>query len=122
MAKAPGFADVKSRLQPPLTVDEARALATAFLLDRLDGVVALSGVVPLLAFTPPAAAPVLRALAPAGVGLLAQRGHGLGERLTCLFDDFLAVHRAALALYAVSLTPPMTRVAEGAAMHAGCMG
>jgi len=43
MAKAPGFADVKSRLQPPLTGDEARALATAFLLDRLDGVVALSG-------------------------------------------------------------------------------
>ncbi|PYM87763.1 MAG: hypothetical protein DME13_04710 [Candidatus Rokuibacteriota bacterium] len=102
MAKAPGFADVKSRLQPPLTAGEARALATAFLLDRLDGVVALSGVVPLLAFTPPAAAPVLRALAPAGVGLLAQRGDGLGERLTCLFDDLLAEHRAALALDADS--------------------
>ncbi len=123
MAKAPGFANVKSRLQPPLTADEARALARAFLLDRLDGVVALSGVVPLLAFTPPAAASILRSLAPSGVGLLAQRGDGLGERLTCLFltclfDDLLAEHRAALALDADSPTLPMTWVAEGAAMLA----
>jgi rSAM/selenodomain-associated transferase 1 len=121
MAKAPGFADVKSRLQPPLTADEARALATAFLLDRLDGVAALSDVVPLLAFTPPAAASVLRSLAPSGVGLLAQRGAGLGERLTCLFDDLLAEHRAALALDADSPTLPMTWVAEGAAMLADGM-
>ena len=118
MAKAPGFATVKSRLQPPLTVDEARALATAFLLDRLDAVVALPDVVPLLAFTPPPAAPILRALAPVGVGLIAQRGEGLGERLACLFDDLLIEHRAALALDADSPTLPMTWVAEGAAMLA----
>src|SRR5438445_13124455 len=104
MAKAPGFANVKSRLQPPLTADEARALATAFLLDRLDAVVALPDVVPLLAFTPPPAAPILRALAPVGVGLIAQRGHGLGERFACVFVDLLLAPRAALPLAAD--TPP----------------
>jgi len=52
MAKAPGFAIVKSRLQPPLTADEARALATAFLLDRLDGVAALSGAESALVVAP----------------------------------------------------------------------
>ena len=118
MAKAPGFANVKSRLQPPLTADEACALANAFLLDRLDAVVTLPDVVPLLAFTPPPAAPILRALAPVGVGLIAQRGDGLGERLACLFDDLLIEHRAALALDADSPTLPMTWVAEGAAMLA----
>ena len=115
MAKAPGFATVKSRLQPPLTADEARALATAFLLDRLDGVAALAGAAPVLAFTPPEAAAALSALAPPGVRLLVQRGDGLGERLTCLFDDLLATHPGALALDCDSPTLPMAWVAEGVA-------
>lgn len=115
MAKAPGFATVKSRLQPPLTADEARALATAFLLDRLDGVAALPGAAPVLAFTPAEAAPVLRAMAPPAVRLLAQRGDGLGERLTCLFDDLLAEHPGALALDCDSPTLPMAWVTEGVA-------
>jgi len=115
MAKAPGFTSVKSRLQPPLTADEARALATAFLLDRMDGVAALPDTAAVLAFTPPHAAPVLRTLIPSGVRLLAQRGHGLGERLTALFDDLLAEHPAALALDSDSPTLPMRWVAEGAA-------
>jgi len=115
MAKAPGFAIVKSRLQPPLTADEARALATAFLLDRLDGVAALSGAAAVLAFTPPEAAPALRTLMPPAVRLLAQRGDGLGERLACLFEDLLPAHAGALALDADSPTLPMAWVAEGVA-------
>jgi rSAM/selenodomain-associated transferase 1 len=113
MAKAPGFAPVKSRLQPPLTADEARALATAFLLDRLDAVAALSGAAALLAFAPPEAAAALRTLAPASVRLLAQRGDELGERLTHLFDDLLAEHAAALVLDADSPTLPMAWVSDG---------
>jgi hypothetical protein len=115
MAKAPGFARVKSRLQPPLTGDEARALATAFLLDRLDGVAALAGAAPVLAYTPPEAAPALAALVPRGVRLLAQRGDGLGARLAALFDDLLGAHPAALVLDCDSPTVPMAWAAAGVA-------
>jgi rSAM/selenodomain-associated transferase 1 len=115
MAKAPGFAPVKSRLQPPLTADEARALATAFLLDRLDGVAALSDADAVLAFSPAEAATALRTLTPPGVRLLAQRGGGLGDRLTHLFDDLLAEHAGALALDADSPTLSMAWVADGLA-------
>jgi hypothetical protein len=115
MAKAPGFAPVKSRLQPPLTADEARALATAFLLDRLDAVAALADAAAVLAFAPFEAAAALRTLVPRGVRLLAQRGDELGERLTHVFDDLLAEHAAVLVLDADSPTLPMTWVAEGLA-------
>ena len=112
MAKAPGFAPVKSRLQPPLTADEARALATAFLLDRLDAVAALADAAAVLAFAPAEAAAVLRTLIPPGVRLLAQRGDDLGARLTHVFDDLLAQHAAVLVLDADSPTLPMTWVAD----------
>jgi len=115
MAKAPGFAPVKSRLQPPLSADEADALATAFLLDRLDGVTSLIGVSAVLAFTPPEAEATLRTLVPPGVRLLAQRGEGLGDRLAHLFEDLLGEHPAALALDTDSPTLPMTWVADGLA-------
>src|SRR5262249_27932084 len=84
MAKAPGFVPVKSRLQPPLDADEAQALATAFLLDRLDAVTSLVPASAVLAFAPPEAEAALRALAPPGTRLVAQGGEGLGERLTRL--------------------------------------
>jgi rSAM/selenodomain-associated transferase 1 len=116
MAKAPGFAPVKSRLQPPLTAEEARALATAFLLDRLDAVAGLAGAAAVLAFAPSEAAAALRMVMPPGVRLLAQRGDGLGERLTHVFDDLLAEHDVVLVLDADSPTLPMTWVAEGLAM------
>lgn len=115
MAKAPGFTAVKSRLQPPLTSDEARALATAFLLDRLDALVALSRATVVLAFTPAEAEAALRQLTPHGVRLLAQRGDGLGERLGALFDDLLAEHAAVLALDADSPTLPMAWVSDALA-------
>jgi rSAM/selenodomain-associated transferase 1 len=115
MAKAPGFTAVKSRLQPPLTSDEARALATAFLLDRLDALVALGGATVVLAFTPAEAQTALRQLTPHGVRLLAQRGDGLGERLGTLFDDLLAEHAGVLALDTDSPTLPMAWVADALA-------
>lgn len=115
MAKAPGWLPVKSRLQPPLTADEAHALATAFLLDRLDGVTALPAVSAVLAFAPAHAERALRALVPAGLRLLAQSGEDLGERLTRLFADLLSEHAAALAIDTDSPTVPMAWVADGLA-------
>ena len=115
MAKAPRFVPVKSRLQPPLDADEAAALATAFLLDRLDAVTSLPRASAVLAFAPPEAEAALRALVPRSVRLVAQRGEGLGERLTHLFADLLSEHAVALALDTDSPTLPMTWVADGLA-------
>ena len=115
MAKVPGFAPVKSRLQPPLSAEDADALATAFLLDRLDGVTSLVGASVVLAFTPPQAESTLRSLVPPGVRVVPQRGDGLGERLTYLFDDLLGRHAVALVLDADSPTLPTAWVAAGLA-------
>ncbi len=82
MAKEPVAGKVKTRLCPPCTPAEAAALATALLVDTLAAV---------------AAAPAAwRTVAieghpgnwlPAGFGVVAQRGHGLDERLAAAFDD-----------------------------------
>jgi Uncharacterized protein conserved in bacteria (DUF2064) len=63
----------------------------------------------------PHAERALRALIPSGVRLLAQRGEGLGERLTHLFGDLLSEHAAALAVDTDSPTLPMAWVADGLA-------
>jgi uncharacterized protein len=116
MAKVPGFASVKTRLQPPLTDAEAQALASALLLDRLDAVAALAGVTPVLAFAPALAEAALRRLAPPVFRLLAQRGDGLGERLQHLFADLLAEHPVVMALDCDSPMVPMSWVGDGITM------
>jgi uncharacterized protein len=115
MAKVPGAVSVKSRLHAALTAERATELYRCFLLDRLDGLAALAGVAPFVAFTPPEAVAAVAALVPPGVGLLAQEGDDLGERLTRLFDRLLAGGRpGAVALDSDSPTLPMTYVAGAA--------
>ena len=116
MAKVPGFASVKTRLQPPLTDAEAQALASAFLFDRLDAVAALAGITPVLAFAPALAEAELRVLASPAFRLLAQRGDGLGERLQHLFAHLLAEHPVVVALDCDSPMVPMSWVADGITM------
>jgi hypothetical protein len=61
-----------------------------------DALADVSGIAPVVAFTPPEAERAMAALAPPGFRLLAQRGDDLGTRLTGVID----------ALLAVSLLPP----------------
>ena len=53
MARAPGSERVKSRLHSALGVGPATLLYRCFLLDGLEAAVALPGVAPVLAFSPP---------------------------------------------------------------------
>jgi len=115
MAKTPGLGPVKSRLHPSLTAERATDLYRCFLLDRLDGVTALDGVEPVIAFTPPEGGPLLAAVAPPGFRLVAQRGRDLGERLSNLLSDLLQKgHHGAMAIDSDSPTLPMSYVADAA--------
>jgi len=115
MAKVPGVTPVKSRLHSALTPDRATDLYRCFLLDRVDALMALPGIVPVIAFTPAEAAGTLAALVPGGLRCVAQRGDDLGERLAAILATLLADgHRGAIAIDSDSPTLPMGYVAEAA--------
>ncbi len=99
MAKAPRAGEVKTRLIPPLTPEDAAAFHSACLMDTLEKVKGLSGIVPALAYTPDDAKAEFLELWPGELLRFSQSGRGLGERmLNCLrrgFADgfrFVAVH------------------------------
>src|SRR5512144_879792 len=93
MCKAPSPGTSKTRLSPPLSRDEAAALARCFIAD-MAGVIA--GLPPELdicrfvVFTPGEAEGAFAALLPDGFGLLAQRGQDLRERCANAVEDLLA--------------------------------
>jgi len=115
MAKVPGMAVVKTRLHQSLGAERATELYRCFLLDRLDAVASLRDIIGVVAFTPPEAETLMRALAPPALRLAPQRGADLGERLSNILTDLLDQgHIAALAVDSDSPTLPMAYVAEAA--------
>ena len=89
MAKRPQAGEVKTRLCPPLTPEEAAKLAGCFLLDKLDQVGRLPGVARFVAFSPPDAEDFFRTRTGEAFSLLPQRGADLGERLADVSDRLL---------------------------------
>lgn len=87
MAKAPVAGAVKTRLVPPLTLDEAAELYRCLLLDLLDHVSAFDGADLYIAFDPPGAASLFQEIAPPGFICFPQRGAGLGDRMRAIFED-----------------------------------
>jgi rSAM/selenodomain-associated transferase 1 len=81
MAKAPKAGQVKTRLVPPLSQEEAAELYRCLLLDKILQVGTLSGVDPYLAYTPADARAQMASLAPQDFTLIAQAGPDLGDRL-----------------------------------------
>jgi rSAM/selenodomain-associated transferase 1 len=84
IAKEPVPGRVKTRLTPPCTPEQAAALAAAAIADTLVAVAAVRGAGRriLVLDGRPGAVPV-----PAGFDVIAQRGHGLAERLAAAFAD-----------------------------------
>ena len=82
LAKAPRPGRSKTRLCPPCTPRDAAALARAALADTLDAVLATPAARRVVVLD----GPVGDWLAP-GVGVVAQRGDGLDERLANAFAD-----------------------------------
>ena len=113
MAKVPIAGEVKTRLSPPLTPEQAAELARCFLEDRVEQLRGLPASDRLVAFTPPERAAELRALLPGDVRLLPQRGADLGARMSRLLSDLLAEgYAGAIALGTDTPTLPTAYLVE----------
>ena len=106
-AKAPRAGLVKTRLSPPLTLEQAALCYDAMLGDVLEATLedaARLDLEPVLAFHPPDAVPDMLKRAPAGYRLCHQRGRDLSERMANAFAEAGAAG-AALAVLRGSDSP-----------------
>src|SRR5436190_22393711 len=92
MTKAPRAGEVKTRLTPPLSAEEAAALNICFLRDTASAILRTTerhqtrgvGV-----YTPPGSEEAYSGILPQEFILVPQRGDAFGERLTAATDDIL---------------------------------
>ena len=93
MAKAPRAGKVKTRLAPPLTLEQAAAINVCFLRDtteNISGVAAAGRAAGVISYTPVGDEALFDNLLPADFALIPQRGEGFGERLLATAEDILA--------------------------------
>jgi uncharacterized protein len=81
MAKAPLPNEVKTRLIPPLSPEEASSLYHCFLLDKIAQVKSIREARHFLAYTPVTSKAFFRSIIPSSFSLINQVGADLGERL-----------------------------------------
>ncbi len=94
MTKAPRAGQVKTRLTPPLTPEEAAALNICFLRDTSAAITsAASGGIArgIAVYTPFGAEAAYAGILPDEFDLVPQRGEAFGERLTFATEDLLAL-------------------------------
>ena len=90
MTKAPRAGAVKTRLQPPLTAEEAAALNGCFLCDTASAISRTGEKARGVAvYTPAEARYEYDGILPRDFRLLPQRGHAFGERLFLAAEDLL---------------------------------
>jgi uncharacterized protein len=92
MAKAPRPGRVKTRLSPPLTLEQSAALNVCFLQDttrNIAEIAATGGVSGIVCYTPVGDEALFDRLLPEGFALIPQRGDGFGERLLAAAQDIL---------------------------------
>jgi rSAM/selenodomain-associated transferase 1 len=133
MVKAPQPGEVKTRLCPPLTDTEAADLYHCFLLDTIAKARALTGISPVLAYTPADSKAFFAALAP-DFTLLLQQGDDLGAKMNLCFtqlfelgfqrvlltgSDLPTLPRSYLQQAVTLLTAPQTDVVLGASEDGG---
>lgn len=90
MSKAPRPGKVKTRLSPPLTLDQTAALNICFLRDTTATIRAIAATAGLVCYTPVGDEAAFEGLLPAEFALIPQRGDGFGERLHAAATDILA--------------------------------
>jgi rSAM/selenodomain-associated transferase 1 len=93
MAKAPRPGKVKTRLAPPLTLDQSAAINICCLRDTTENIAAVAGsgaAAGIISYTPVGDEALFDDLLPPGFDLVAQRGDGFGERLLATAEDLLA--------------------------------
>lgn len=113
MAKAPVAGQVKTRLLPVLTPEEAAELSRALLVDQLNHLSGLKSADLYLAFTPDDARASMAELASAPFRLFAQEGDDLGARMNGVFDWLRAQGHRNMVLIGGDLAPvPLRNLAE----------
>jgi uncharacterized protein len=93
MAKAPRPGMVKTRLAPPLTLDQAAAINICFLRDTTENiaVVTASGrAAGIISYAPIGDEALFDNLLPTEFALIPQRGEGFGDRLLATAEDLFA--------------------------------
>jgi uncharacterized protein len=86
MAKAPLAGQVKTRLVPPFSPEQAARLAGALLVDQLNHVRPIEYADLYLAFAPDEARALMKKLAPPVFRLFPQEGADLGARMQAIFE------------------------------------
>src|SRR5260370_22972741 len=101
MAKAPRSGKVKTRLAPPLTLDQSAAINICFLQDTTENIAAVAvsdQAAGVISYTPIGDEALFDNLLPADFALIPQRGDGFGERLLATAEDLLACGYGGLSL------------------------
>jgi rSAM/selenodomain-associated transferase 1 len=101
MAKAPRAGKVKTRLSPPLTLEESAALNIAFLRDTAENLASIAAegrAAGLICYTPIGDEAAFDGLLPSTFSLIPQRGETFGERLLHAAQDILALGFATVCL------------------------
>lgn len=101
MTKAPRAGQVKTRMTPPLTPEEAAALNICFLRDMAGAIsiaAAKGNARGFAVYTPAGAAGAYTEIMPADFHLLTQRGEALGERMMFAFEDLFRLGLASVCL------------------------
>ena len=98
MAKAPRPGRVKTRLSPPLTLDQTAALNVCFLRDTTENLATVTHGAGLISYTPVGDEALFAGLLPETFALVPQRGDGFGERLLCAAQDILALGYGSVCL------------------------
>ena len=98
MAKASRPGKVKTRLSPPLTLEQTAALNIQFLRDTTENLATIPGSAGLISYTPVGDEALFSGLLPHTFALVPQRGDGFGERLLAAAQDILAIGYGAVCL------------------------
>jgi rSAM/selenodomain-associated transferase 1 len=98
MAKAPRAGKVKTRLSPPLTLEQTAALNVQFLRDTTENLATIPGSAGLISYTPVGDEALFADLLPHTFALVPQRGDHFGERLLAAAQDVLAIGYGAVCL------------------------
>jgi rSAM/selenodomain-associated transferase 1 len=100
MTKAPRAGQVKTRLIPPLTPDEAAQLNRCFLRDTAAAIASAAGKTTrgIAAYTPVGAEADYIDILPRDFNLLPQHGNGFDERLTNAAEDLFRIGFASVCL------------------------
>jgi len=125
MVKAPRSGEVKTRLVPPLSPEEASRLSACFIKDILANLLAASESVPVdcyVAYSPPGTEALFRDFLPKEVRMLPPRSVGLANSLPDAIEDLIAAGYAGACLINADSPTLPTSVLIEAIMSLGVPG